>query len=160
MKWYIIYNINWIIYIILNILYNEFLFLLKLCRVIYMQHIPIHISSFLDILNYINLLYIFIHIKLILYKLRDRQKLFQNNFRFLPSSYSHSTGPDESTSTKRFKKSWSKSVAKFMVSEKCNFDPVRVWTRNFCQTGIIVYDLCYLLLGWFCCCKYDNRENS
>ena len=69
-----------------------------------MQHIPIHISSFLNILNYINLLYIFIHIKLILYKLRDRQKLFRNNFRFLPSSYSHSTGPDESTSTKRFKK--------------------------------------------------------
>ena len=56
-------------------------------------------------------------------------------------------------------KSWSKSIAKLMSSEKCNFARVKLWNRNFYQLRMIVFDLGYLLLGWFCCSKYDSREN-
>ena len=56
-------------------------------------------------------------------------------------------------------KSWSKSIAKLMSSEKCNFARVKLWNRNFCQLRMKVFDLGYLLLGWFCCSKYDSREN-
>ena len=57
-------------------------------------------------------------------------------------------------------KSWSKSIAKLISSEKCNFDRLKVWNRNFCQIRMIVFDLGYHLLGWFSCSKYDSRENS
>ena len=32
--------------------------------------------------------------------------------------------------------------------------------RNFCQDGMTVYDLGYLLLGWISSIKYDSREKS
>ena len=57
-------------------------------------------------------------------------------------------------------KSWSKSISKLMGSEKCNFDRVKMWNRNFCHTRMIVFDLGYLLLGWFSCSKYASREKS
>ena len=56
-------------------------------------------------------------------------------------------------------KSWSKSIAKLMSSEKRNFDRVKLWNWNFGQLRMIVFDLGYLLLGWFCCWKYESREN-
>ena len=57
-------------------------------------------------------------------------------------------------------KNWSKSIAKFMSSEKCNFGRIKVWNRNFCKTRMIVFDLDYILLGWFSCSKYASQSFS
>ena len=72
--------------------------------------------------------------------IRDRPKLFWNNFRFLSSSYFHSTGPNESTRTKSFKKFDIKvGQNQSRSSEKYNFDTVKVWNWNFCQAIMIVF---------------------
>ena len=80
---------------------------------------------------------------------RDRPKLFRNNFRFLPSSYFHSTGPNESTRTKN--QSRSSLLQKNAILSRLKLVPhtLKVWNRNFCQARMIVYDHGYLLLGRF-----------